>query len=167
MADFINTVDALGDDAVISSIIDRSITEFNDSYAETVGQYAFANCVKLETVVLPNVTRVEKCGFYYCSALKHLDLGSVTYMGELCLFVVTKLAALILRTTSGVCTIPNDIIAYCTLIKNGTGYIYVPRALVDSYKAATNWSTYATQIRALEDYTVDGTVTGELDESKI
>jgi hypothetical protein len=47
------------------------------------------------------------------------------------------------------------------------GYIYVPRALVDTYKVATNWVTYADQFRALEDYTVDGTITGELDESKI
>lgn len=39
--------------------------------------------------------------------------------------------------------------------------------LVDTYKADTNWSTYAAQFRALEDYTVDGTITGELDESKI
>ena len=54
-----------------------------------------------------------------------------------------------------------------TPIASGTGYIYVPRALVDSYKVATNWATYAAQFRALEDYTVDGTVTGDLDESKI
>lgn len=39
-----------------------------------------------------------------------------------------------------------------TPMKSGTGYIYVPAALVDSYKAATNWSTYADQIRAIEDY---------------
>ena len=47
------------------------------------------------------------------------------------------------------------------------GYIYVPRNMVDTLKSATNWSTYADQIRALEDYTVDGTTTGELDESKV
>jgi hypothetical protein len=39
-----------------------------------------------------------------------------------------------------------------TPIASGTGYIYVPAALVDSYKGATNWSTYAAQIRAIEDY---------------
>ena len=39
-----------------------------------------------------------------------------------------------------------------TLIASGTGYIYVPKALVDSYKSATNWTTYASQIRAIEDY---------------
>jgi hypothetical protein len=37
-------------------------------------------------------------------------------------------------------------------IASGTGYVYVPRALVDTYKAATNWSAYASQIRAIEDY---------------
>ena len=53
------------------------------------------------------------------------------------------------------------------------GYIYVPRALLSDtdetkdYRRATNWSTFATQFRALEDYTVDGTTTGELDPNKI
>jgi hypothetical protein len=45
--------------------------------------------------------------------------------------------------------------------------IYVPSVLVDSYKAYTNWSAIAVNIHALEDYTVDGTITGELDEAKI
>ena len=54
-----------------------------------------------------------------------------------------------------------------TPIASGTGYIYVPAALVDSYKAATNWSNFAAQFRALEDYTVDGTTTGALDPTKI
>ena len=46
-------------------------------------------------------------------------------------------------------------------------YIYVPSALVEDYKVATGWSNYAEKIRALEDYTVDGTISGDLDESKI
>ena len=47
------------------------------------------------------------------------------------------------------------------------GFIYVPKALIETYKVATNWVTFASQFRALEDYTVDGTITGALDESKI
>jgi hypothetical protein len=31
------------------------------------------------------------------------------------------------------------------------GYIYVPSHLVESYKTATNWSTYASQIRAIDE----------------
>jgi hypothetical protein len=33
--------------------------------------------------------------------------------------------------------------------------------LLESYKITTNWSSFATQFRALENYTVDGTITGE------
>jgi hypothetical protein len=51
-------------------------------------------------------------------------------------------------------------------IANGTGYIYVPGALHNSYLADTKWSTYANQFRRLEDYTVDGTINGELDTSR-
>ena len=54
-----------------------------------------------------------------------------------------------------------------TKIASGTGYIYVPASLSASYKTAGNWTAFSNQFRALEDYTVDGTVTGDLDESKI
>ena len=37
-------------------------------------------------------------------------------------------------------------------IAKGTGYIYVPYALLEQYKVATNWATYANQFRAIEDY---------------
>ena len=76
------------------------------------------------------------------------------------------LKALLLRNES-LCSLSNTNAFSNSTVKTGTGYIYVPATLVDSYKAATNWSTYASQFRALEDYTVDGTITGELDESKI
>jgi hypothetical protein len=54
-----------------------------------------------------------------------------------------------------------------TFANQSTVFFYVPRASVDAYKTATNWSAVADRIRAIEDYTVDGTVTGYLDESKI
>lgn len=37
------------------------------------------------------------------------------------------------------------------MIQNGTGYIYVPASLVDSYRAATNWTYFSNQISAFED----------------
>ena len=39
-----------------------------------------------------------------------------------------------------------------TPIKNGIGWIYVPSSLVESYKTASNWSTYANQIVSLDEY---------------
>ena len=38
-----------------------------------------------------------------------------------------------------------------TPIANGNGYIYVPDADVETYKTATNWSTYANQIKGLSE----------------
>ena len=64
----------------------------------------------------------------------------------------SQLAALIIRTTSKTCTLANKNAFAGTQIASGTGYIYVPRALVDTYKAASNWSTYASRFRAIEDY---------------
>ena len=39
-----------------------------------------------------------------------------------------------------------------TPIVDGTGYIYVPANLLEDYKSATNWVTYADQFRAIEDH---------------
>lgn len=36
-----------------------------------------------------------------------------------------------------------------TLIADGTGKIYVDPSMVDTYKTATNWSTYASVIEAI------------------
>jgi hypothetical protein len=44
------------------------------------------------------------------------------------------------------------------------GYIYVPRAMVETLKNTSGWANY--NIRALEDYTIDGTTTGNLDKEK-
>ena len=151
MAEFINTIDVLGDEVVMDSLISKTITEFADNVLTKVGSYGFAECRKLKTVDLPNLTQISEGGFASCTVLK----------------------TLILRATDTVCTLSNTNAFVGTYpLKNAaiadkTGYIYVPAALVDSYKAATNWSTFANQFRALEDYTVDGTVTGALDESKI
>jgi hypothetical protein len=76
------------------------------------------------------------------------------------------LTTVILRSES-LCTLENVSAFNGTPIASGTGCIYVPAALVNSYKTATNWSSFASKFRALEDYTVDGTITGELDETKI
>lgn len=231
MSKFINTIDLLGDDTVIDSIIDRTITEFRDDMLTNLGSYAFyscqalqtidlpvvesvnsqvfANCIKLENVNLPLLNQVGERMFRGCTSLKSIDLPNVTsstgylafegcralrslkipnateigpYSLQACTSLTKldlpsvkkiyagglqspNLVALILRYNSVVKL--DNTNAFSGKIVDGTGYIYVPRALIEDYKVAANWSTYASQFRVLEDYTVDGTTTGELDESKI
>ena len=105
----------------------------------------------LTEVVLPKATTVEEMSFQDCKSLRVVDLPVATYI-DWGAFKTTALEVLILRTESSVCQLTQISALEATPVASGTGYIYVPSALVDSYKAATNWSTYAAQIRAIEDY---------------
>lgn len=120
--------------------------------ATSVGFYSFYYCTKLATAIFPNAQRLATCAFQNCSALTVLDFPAVTSIGNQTFSGCSTLATLVLRNASAVCTLAGTNSFANTPIASGTGYIYVPAALVDSYKAATNWSTYANQIRAIEDY---------------
>ena len=50
------------------------------------------------------------------------------------------------------CVLTSKYALYNTPIAKGTGYIYVPDALVNDYKKATNWSVFANQIKPLSEY---------------
>lgn len=125
----------------------------------------FRSCSSLEEIILYGNS--GQTMFADCTALKKVDMLAGSVSGYSCFQGCNSLIMLILRKTDSIHTLGNVSFFDGTPIASGTGYIYVPRALVDTYKAATNWSTYANQFRALEDYTVDGTTTGELDETKI
>ena len=166
MSDFINTIDVLGDVNVANSIIDRSIAEYKDNNVSKVGNYAFYFCQSLTAVNCPSATSVGEYSFMYCTALTTVNLPSATSIKLHSFYGCSLLTTLCLRSAT-MCSLSSTIGFKNTPIANGTGYIYVPSVLIDSYKSATNWSTYASQFRALEDYTVDGTITGELDPNKI
>lgn len=98
-----------------------------------------------------------------CTQLKFVDLGkadqihvqTLQYEG-----LYITLDTLIMRsdtvvTVNGITgTSYNMYPLYGTYIDRAEGYIYVPSALVDSYKndSVNHWSKYANQFRAIEDY---------------
>ncbi len=224
MSEFVNTIELLGDEAVMDSIIECTITEFRDNMlteignyafsgctaltdvelpnAVTLGNYSFASCTALERINIPKVTSLPGRAFQHCTALAEFDFSNVTVLstaafqgsgltraviplveylstdlfrecknltyvdlhkavqlGASVFLSATSMKTLIVRTDT-VCSLG----LYCT---NSNMCAYVPRALVEDYKAATNWSVIADRIYALEDYTVDGTIMGEFDETKI
>lgn len=149
---FVNTVDSVGDVALTNSIVDKSIVEIKDNYAMILGNYAFYGCKFLTTAVFQNVTSVGSSAFYACSALKTVDFHAATsFAGSNDFWACSALEALIIRSGT-VAELKGSTGFGGSGIYKKTGYIYVPAALVDSYKTATNWSTYANQIRAIEDY---------------
>lgn len=142
-----------------------NLLSFDFPMLETCGGSAFAYNYNIKKAVLPKLISVPSSLFLYVNNLELLDFHVATSFGAT-VSNSTKLKAVIIRTPTRATTIYTTVFSNSSIAK-GTGYIYVPAALVDEYKAYANWKTYASQFRALEDYTVDGTTTGALDESKI
>lgn len=136
---------------------------FLDS-AKDLKYEAFYEAASLKTLYAPNLTHIGKMAFSGCKSLELYDTQNKVTIGYRA-FENSGLITCVLRSEV-MCNTENTPF-YHTAIEYGHGYIYVPSALVDTYKAAQYWSAYANQFRALEDYTVDGTTTGELDDSKI
>ena len=121
----------------------------------------FNGCTALKRICLPKATNINTSSFRSCTSLTYADFPSATAMARYAMEGSTNLSILILRSET-LCALGETTGLAKTAIALGTGYVYVPSAMVNSYKAATNWTAYASQIRALEDYTDDGTTTGEL-----
>lgn len=152
--------------SVLDSLIDGSITGDIIIAATIIKPYALRSCNNLASVKVTNATDLQEGGFWYCENLKKADFDCLTSIGTSVFYYCQKLTQLILRGEI-LCSLAAENSFMGTPIRKGTGYIYVPSSLIEEYKAATNWSAYAARFRALEDYTVDGTITGKLDESKI
>lgn len=138
--------------ALISDVGTIFPATYKNTVATKVKDICFNGYTKLISVEFPMVTSVGTQAFQNCLSLKKADFNVLTSINIWAFNVCRALEALIIRTNS-VCTLAGtSAFANNSGIAAGTGYVYVPSALVDSYKAATNWSTYAGQIRAIEDY---------------
>jgi hypothetical protein len=147
-----------GGGSQLDALIDGSITEIK-SNVTSVAPYGVYNKESLIEVNLPFATIIGDSAFASCDNLLKVDLGSVAVLKKESNFQsCKKLNCVILRKTDDICVMEFWNSFYYTRIDgvNGAytkdGYIYVPRALVDTYKSATNWSNYANQFRAIEDY---------------
>lgn len=69
-----------GDNALLYSILDRSVEEFNDSTIENIGDYAFYNCTKLTKTILPNVKELGGYAFKQCGELSEVSIPSLLQM---------------------------------------------------------------------------------------
>lgn len=120
---------------------------------KTMAAGCFGSTLSLKTLYLPELTTITGWGYVFNGSnvekVIFPKLVSQLAAGDFnnCKYLV----ALVLGANS-VCTLTNANAFNGTPIKSGTGYIYVPAAQLAAYKAATNWSTYASQFRAIEDY---------------
>lgn len=146
------TYDLMVDVSVTAAFVQRKLTgRYENNRVKNVGSNAFAGCFGITSVYFGAAERLHNGAFSQVGSLERADLRCVTRIGDQVFYYCNKLTTLILRADS-VCVLDHTRGVSPTPISEGTGYIYVPAALVDSYKTATNWSTFAAQFRAIEDY---------------
>lgn len=170
-ADEIKNLPSGGDNGLADSLVMRTITEYVNDEITEIGDNAFNGCTKLTTIVVNKVTKIgglavansrnlatlnapslERINTQALrdNKLTHLDLPALVNIASYALYGNTLLTTLIL-SKGAVCGLESTNALTNTPIANGTGYIYVPDDLVDAYKEATNWSTYASQIKGLSE----------------
>lgn len=153
------------------SIVGRTGTELNID-ASTFGNGAFYNWTTLEKARLPLGQLFVAYSFRACSGLKILDVGDATrtdlYVNSNSLYFRTNsfnsassLKYIVLRPNIVAGLQSTSAFSDCPLTQ-GTGKILAPAAFVNSYQNATNWSAMQSPFCALEDYTIDGTLTGAI-----
>lgn len=140
---------------------------------KTIGANAFEGDGKLSEVSIPECTKIEGSAFKNACVPK-LVLPKVTSIAEGinneygCAEIdfFSKLSSIPAKAFSNAYNMTDLTLRSSTLISlastnaftgtpiaNGYGKIWVPDDLVDTYKAATNWSTYASVIDSIENYT--------------
>ena len=128
------------------------LTSINFPNATSIGDYAFYECSSLTSANFPLATSIGNYAFQKCSKLANINISSATSIGSSVFQYCSSLTTLILRANQ-VCTLSKTNTFSETPIATSSteGFIYVPDNLVESYKTATNWSTYASKIKGLSE----------------
>lgn len=135
----------------------------------SIGQYAFQYCRNLSNITIPNsVTNIGSQAFYYCTSLSSVTISnSITSINSSTFGQCSSLTSVTIP--SGVTTIGGSAFSNCsgltsiiinattppTLGDNYVFYetnncpIYVPCDSVSAYKAASEWSAYASRIQGI------------------
>ena len=135
-----------------------------------IGSNAFQNCTNLEGIEIRSLTNFSgNSNFYGCQKLLYCDLGTVRGLPGSCFGNNYNLKYVFLRKTDGITSMDSYNVFNNTPL-NGrnsmNGIVFVPSALIPTYQTATNWvglyNAGTCIFKPLENYTKDGTVTGEL-----
>lgn len=89
-----------GGEDVAGAIADRTVTEFINNNATSIGAYVFRYCAALKTVDAPNAKSVGNYAFDECSALNSVNLPLVETVGQYAFQRCNKLKKIILPSAT-------------------------------------------------------------------
>lgn len=150
--DITNSVEVTPDtgyDCLSKVIFDTSaiLQEFNDLKGQVINVSTDDLLDGSITALVSDVMELRPYACYGLDSLSTAVFNNLQTIGQNA-FMNSNITSLTLSLNS-VCTLSSTNAFTGTPIEAGTGMIYVPSGLVDTYKSATNWSTYADYITAI------------------
>lgn len=154
--------------ALLNSLINRSITSIESSEITSIGPYAFCGCTSLTSVSLPNATSIKSYAFNNCSQLASISLPNATSIEGNAFSYGSQLASVSLPNATSIggkafdsCTkLASVILGKRATLSNSNAFnnasnaiIYVQPEDLTWYSTATNWSTLYTagRIKSIEE----------------
>ena len=126
----------------------QKLVDGTDVVVTSLGDFCFLSCTSLTSIIIPNsVTSLgTRSCFQNCTSLTSIIIpNSVTSLGVGCFQNCKSLTSITVQSSN------------CALVGNDTAFvetnncpIYVPAEALAAYKVATNWSTYADRLQAIQ-----------------
>ena len=92
-----------GDDVKLAgSIVDKTVTEFINPYATSIGEYSLRSCTKLLTVDAPNAKSIGQYAMTTCSLLNSVNFPLVESVGQYAFNQCNKLKYIALPSLASV-----------------------------------------------------------------
>lgn len=139
-----------------------ALTSVNLPSVHTIKKTAFCECTALKTANIPNCGNINGYAFQLCSSLASVNMPGAVFIAEYAFAGCKSLTKIIIGNGYQVANVEPTTFNGCYHLTgtvdetyNPDGlkdcYIYVPDAWVDDYRSATNWSTYADQIKGISE----------------
>lgn len=152
------STNAQGGPLTVADVFNHNIGRLIDSNIEQVFSWALCANNTMTVAILPNATNILNDSFSYCSNLERVEINA-QQIDSKAFYQCSKLTVLINRYVGSIPpfgetggTIFENQTFIGTPIDSGTGYIYVPRSMIDIYTNSGLWDEYTSKIRAIEDY---------------
>ena len=163
----VNVPSTGGGNEDLINLIEGDITTLNIPEGTTsIKDYTFNCCTNLTEVKIPDTVKsIGNYAFVVCQNLNNINIPEyVETIGERAFNGCRRLKSVTIKAT----TPPT--LGSSSFDSTNNCPIYVPAASVDAYKAATNWSAYASRIQAIrevatspDDFQHGGEVGGDTD----
>ena len=151
LGDYGTAIGTLGYKDKVQQIVDRTVTEITaDDLAgcTEIGRYTFCYCASLISIIIPDTIRsIGISAIYGCEGLTNITIpDSVTSIVNSAFGSCTRLTSITIFAVT-----PPNLINISAFENTNNCPIYVPAASVEAYKAATNWTSLADRIFAIQE----------------